>query len=73
MAIDLDMWQEKNISEIWDESLCSKYQGKKLKQALISLVKNHYEELKSKPSIYKNTKPTIKAIKPKLITEQKLA
>jgi spore photoproduct lyase len=71
MAIDLDMWQEKNISEIWDESLCGKYQGKKLKQALISLVKNHYEELKSQPSIYKNTKPTIKAIKPKLLTEQK--
>jgi spore photoproduct lyase len=71
IAIDLDMWQEKNISEIWDETLYSNLQGKKLKQALIALVKNHYEKLKSQPSIYTKTKPSIKAIKPKLIVEQK--
>ncbi len=52
MAIDLDMWDEENLSDIWAYHLEEKYEGKKLKQILIAHAKAYYNNLKDAPSRY---------------------
>ena len=72
MAIDLDMWDEKNLSEIWASHLDEKYEGKKLKQILIAHAKAYYNNLKDNPSDYSDT-PSTKTKTPriKFVTEEK--
>ena len=63
---DLLQWGEKELKDIWDYSLEEKYQGKKLKKELISHIKKYYEELKSKPTNYKDFNPKVKPQKIKI-------
>jgi len=61
------MWGEKSISELWDESMVSKHQGKRLRTALLEPIKAYHQKLQNSPTKYKNFKQTkIKAPKIKL-------
>ncbi len=50
ISIDLDMWNEKRIYEIWED--------KGSKKAILLHVKSLYESIKSKPKSYKNFSST---------------
>jgi spore photoproduct lyase len=72
IAIDLEMWDEKTLFELWDDSKKEKFQGKKLRSELLKSIKIYYEHLKNSPNSYENfTQPKIKAPKIKLISEDK--
>ncbi len=72
MAIDLEMWDEKTLSKLWDDSKKDKLQGKNLRTALLKHIKTYYLELKNSPNSYKNfTQTKIKAPKIKLASEDK--
>ena len=72
IAIDLEMWNEKSLQELWDDSPKEKFQGKKLRTALTKPIKTYYQHLKNNPSIYTDfTQPKTKAPKIKLMSEDK--
>ncbi len=72
IATDLAMWNEKNIIDLWDEYPSEKYEGKKLKQALLEPIKTYYYQLKNSPTIYKNfNQPKIKTPKIKIEAKDK--
>jgi len=79
IAIDLEMWDEKNLSEIWASHLDEKYEGKKLKQILIAHATAYYNNLKETPSDYHEhaslplgyTPAKTKTPRIKFITEEK--
>ncbi len=72
IAIDLEMWDEKTISKLWDDSKKEKFQGKKLRTALLKHIKTYHQELKNSPNSYKNfIQPKTKAPKIKLTSEDK--
>jgi spore photoproduct lyase len=66
IAIDLQMWEEGSISELWSEEKYSNLNSKTLKKALINDIKNYYEKIKNSPTSYKSTIETIKAPKIKI-------
>jgi len=68
---DLLQWGEKSLEDIWDFSLENRFEGKKLKKELLSYVKKHYEELKNKPTNYKDFNPKVKPQKIKIQQLQK--
>ncbi len=64
MSIDLNMWNEESIEEIW--------QDKANKKATFSHIKNRYQEIKTKPKSYQNfNAPTPKDNKISFIKSQK--
>ena len=71
IAIDLDMWDEKNLSEIWASHLDEKYEGKKLKQILIAHATAYYNNLQNEPSDYPNTPAKTKTPRIKFVTQEK--
>jgi spore photoproduct lyase len=72
ISIDLNMWDEKSITDIWDDSIADKYEGKKRKSVIMEQIKNYYNQLKNQPNNYQNfNQPKIKAPKIKLESEKK--
>ena len=72
IAIDLEMWDEKNLSEIWASHLDEKYEGKKLKQILIDHATAYYNNLKDEPNNYHDSTPNkVKTPRVKFVTEVK--
>jgi spore photoproduct lyase len=71
IAVDLDMWEEKNLSEIWPHHLEERYQGKKLKQTLIAHVKAYYNSIKESPTSYEKSPKKIETPRIKFITQEK--
>lgn len=71
IAIDLDMWGEANLSEIWAYHLEERYQGKKLKQTLIAHAKAYYNQLKEAPTAYHDSPDKSKTPHIKFITQEK--
>ncbi len=71
IAIDLDMWDEPNLSEIWAYHLDEKYEGKKRKQILIAHAKAYYNNLKDAPSEYHDSPSKAKTPRIKFVTEKK--
>ncbi len=64
IAIDLNMWNEKNIISIFPTFLDEKYQAKKLKQEIFKFIKTHWQNLKDSPKEYNDSeKQKIKAAK----------
>ncbi len=62
MAIDLNMWQEGSLIDIWED--------KRDKKGTIKYIKSRYEDIKSKPKSYSNFK-SIKGTKKFKIEETK--
>ena len=71
IAIDLDMWDESNLSEIWAYHLDKKYEGKKLKQTLIAHAKAYYNNIKNAPTSYHDTPSKAQTPRIKFITQEK--
>jgi len=74
IAIDLEMWDEQNLSEIWDYHLEARFEGKKLKQTLIAHAKAYYNNLKEQPNDYSahdSVKQKSKSPKIRFQTEEK--
>jgi spore photoproduct lyase len=72
ITIDLHMWDEKTITEIWDDTPSEKQNGKQLKTAILKPIKEYYQTLKASPNSYKNfEQPKIKAPKIKFINQEK--
>lgn len=71
ISTDLQMWEEGDIEDIWNEDLSHKYEGKKLKKELIAHVKKKYEQLRHKPTSYTDFQNKIKPHKIKLQSEKK--
>ena len=71
IAIDLDMWDEPNLSEIWAYHLEERYEGKKLKQTLIAHAKAYYHNLKDTPTIYHDKAAKSKTPRIKFVTQEK--
>lgn len=71
IAIDLDMWDEPNLSDIWAYHLEEKYEGKKLKQILIAHAKAYYNNLKNEPNIYHDKPIKAKTPRIKFVTQEK--
>ncbi len=71
IAIDLDMWDEKNLSDIWAYHLEEKYEGKKLKQTLIAHAKAYYNNIKEAPTAYHDSPSKAKKPRIKFVTEEK--
>jgi spore photoproduct lyase len=66
------MWNEKSISELWDESIIKKHQGKRLRTALLEPIKAYHQKLQNSPTDYKHfNQPKIKAPKIKLEVQEK--
>jgi spore photoproduct lyase len=62
---DLKMWDKGSVEDLWDDSLTTKYEGKRLKKELISRVKIAYENIKNTPIDY-NKSEDIKTTRDKI-------
>lgn len=72
IAIDLTMWDEEDITQIWDDTPSKKYQGKQLKSALLQIIKSKYNGFKNSPNNYKNfNQPRVIATKIKIQSKEK--
>ncbi len=72
IAIDLTMWDEEDITQIWDDTPNKKYQGKQLKSALLQIIKSKYNGFKNSPNNYKNfNQPRVIAAKIKIQSKEK--
>lgn len=52
IAADLEMWQEGELSSIWDEKETEKLYGKNLRQKLMGRIKDSWEKLKNESNDY---------------------
>ena len=57
IAIDLEMWQEGNLSDIWNEADIEKLKGKNLRQKLIGRISEKWDHLKQQSKDYNNFNP----------------
>jgi len=72
ISIDLTMWDEKSIQDIWDDSVATNKEGKKRKTAILEHIKKHYISLKNQPNNYQNfNQEKVKAPKIKLQNQEK--
>jgi spore photoproduct lyase len=71
IAIDLQMWEEKNLSDIWAYHLEERYEGKKLKQTLIAHAKAYYKNIKDAPTTYHDNPSSAKKPRIKFVAEEK--
>ena len=71
IAIDLQMWEEENLSDIWAYHLEERYEGKKLKQTLIAHAKAYYNNIKDAPTTYHDSPSKAKTPRIKFVAEEK--
>lgn len=57
IAVDLEMWQEGDLSSIWNENKTEKLKGKNLRQNLIRGVTSNWEQLKQQSNNYSKFSP----------------
>jgi spore photoproduct lyase len=65
IAADLEMWQEGNLSDIWDAENTGNLKGKNLRQKLIGTVVENWRKLKANSNDYSKFTP-VKEKKPNL-------
>ena len=57
ISTDLEMWQEGDLSSIWDEEGTQKLKGKNLRQKLIGRITDSWEHLKQQSNDYNKFSP----------------
>lgn len=57
IARDLQLWQERPLEEIWDDSGLEKHRGKDRRRALLNRARSHWQRLKENPTDYRSFTP----------------